>query len=232
MAEISSDQNETMVVFLMPKFMKTDPSRDPLVGIRLHLTDGSVHSFIQRDDTGDQKGWTGFDPTRLFVVPRIVIGSQNSKAVFISAEIVRVDFLNDSFQGKNFPGGFLDVLELSEEEFCQYAHFDQPALLSKREQRSPVGDLLVSFVRLHMRGVRPLFAMIQVPVKLPAESQSFMQFMLSKAVVRMRLRGGGIGVLNLANLAGYTVYSGLAPIPVDALLAEPTQAYAHETLES
>ena len=33
-----------------------------------------------------------------------------------------------------------------------------------------------------------------------------MQFLLSKAAVHMRLRGGGIGVVNLANLVGYPVY--------------------------
>ncbi|PYV62551.1 MAG: hypothetical protein DMG97_40125, partial [Acidobacteria bacterium] len=65
------------------------------------------------------------------------------------------------------------------------------------------------------------FVMIEIPVKLPAESQSFMQFMLSKGAIHMRLRGGGIGVLNLANLAGYTVYPGVAQIPADAWLAEP-----------
>ena len=93
--------------------------------------------------------------------------------------------------------------------------------MTKREQPTPIGDLLVSFVKLQMRGSRPLFVMIEIPVRLPAESQSFMQFMLSKAAVHMRLHGGGIGVLNLANLAAYTVYPGVAQIPADAWLAEP-----------
>ena len=78
-----------------------------------------------------------------------------------------------------------------------------------------------------MRGGRPLFVMVEIPVKLPAESQSFMQFMLSKASVHMRLRGGGIGVLNLANLAAYTVYPGVAQLPTDAWLAEPLPSTAH-----
>ena len=63
--------------------------------------------------------------------------------------------------------------------------------------------------------------MVEAPVKLPAESQSFMQFMLSKNSIHMRLRGGGTAILNLANLAGYTVYPGVAQIPGDSWLAEP-----------
>ena len=193
----------------------------PTLTIRFHLTDGSVHSFVQTDDAAARKLWEAVDPVRLFARPRIVIGSEHSKAVFVSAEIVRVDFLHDSFQCWEFPGGYSDIVELSEEEFRNHAHLDQPARMTKRAQPTPVGDLLVSFVKLQMRGGRPQFVMVEIPVKLPAESQSFMQFMLSKAAVHMRLRGGGIGVLNLANLAAYTVYPGVAQIPADSWLAEP-----------
>jgi hypothetical protein len=204
--------------------MKTNPSQSsskPVLTIRFHLTDGSVHSFVQPDDAMARKLWESVDPNRLFAHPRIVIGSEHSKAVFVSAEIIRVDFLHDSFQCWEFPGGYSDIVELSEEEFREHARLDQPALMTKREQPTPVGDLLVSFVQLQMKAGRPQFAMIEVPVKLPAESQSFMQFMLSKAAIHMRLRGGGIGVLNLANLVAYAVYPGVAQIPADAWLAEP-----------
>src|SRR5213594_931276 len=189
--------------------------------VRFHLTDGSVHSFAQTDDALARKIWDAVEPARLFTRPRIVIGSEHSKTVFVSAEVIRVDFLHHSFQCWEFPGGYSDIVELSEEEFRKHAHLDEPALMAKREQPTPAGDLLVSFVRLHMRGGRPLFVMVEVPVKLPAESQSFMQFMLSKGSVHMRLRGGGIGILNLANLVAYAVYPGVAQIPADAWLAEP-----------
>jgi len=169
----------------------------------------------------NEKLWDSIEPSRLFAHPRIVIGSEHSKSVFVSAEIIRADFLHSSFQCWKFPGGYSDIVELSEDEFRSHAHLDQPALMANREQPTPVGDLLVSFVKLQMRGGRPLFVMVEIPVKLPAESQSFMQFMLSKSAVHMRLRGGGIGVLNLANLAAYTVYPGVAQIPADSWLAEP-----------
>ena len=207
--------------------MKAKPpgsSSKSVLTLRFHLTDGSVYSFAQTDDAVARKLWDDVDPARLFARPRIVVGSEHSKAVFVSAEIIRVDFLHDSFQCWEFPGGYSDIVELSEEEFRKHAHLDEPALMVKREQGTPVGDLLVSFVKLQMRGARPLFVMIEVPVKLPAESQSFMQFMLSKAAVHMRLRGGGTGVVNLANLVAYTVYPGMAQIPADAWIAEPAQS--------
>jgi hypothetical protein len=189
--------------------------------IRFHLTDGSVHSFTQADAAINEKLWDSIEPSRLFAHQRIVIGSEHSKSVFVSSEIIRVDFHHHSFQCWKFPGGYSDVVELSEAEFRKHAHLDQRELMVKRDQPTPAGDFLVSFVELHMRGGRPLFVMVEVPVKLPVENQSFMQFMLSKAAIHMRQRGGGIGVLNLANLAAYTVYPGVAQIPADSWLAEP-----------
>ncbi len=204
--------------------MQTNPLASvskPFLTIRFHLTDGSVHSFVQPDDAVARKLWESVDPKRLFAHPRIIIGSEHSKAVFVSAEIIRVDFVQDAFQCWEFPGGYSDIVELSEEQFRGHARLDQPAKMTKREQTTPVGDLLVSFVQLQMRGSQPQFAMVEIPVKLPAESQSFMQFMLSKGSVHLRLRGGGIGVVNLANLVAYSVYPGVAQIPADAWLAEP-----------
>jgi len=207
------------------------PKPKSVLTVRFHLTDGSVHSFAQTDDALARKIWDAVEPARLFTRPRIVIGSEHSKTVFVSAEVIRVDFLHHSFQCWEFPGGYSDIVELSEDEFRKHAHLGQPALMPKRDLPTPAGDLLVSFVRLHMRGGHPLFVMVEAPVKLPAESQSFMQFMLSKAAVHMRLRGGGLGVLNLANLAAYSVYPGVAQIPADSWLAEPVSYSSHQDAE-
>ena len=211
--------------------MKTNPAREsqqPGLIIRFYLTDGSVESFIAKDKAAAQRIWDSVEPARLFARPRIVIGSEHSKTVFVCAETIRVDFIQHSFQCWQFPGGYSDIVELSEEEFRKHAHLDQRGLMAKRDQPIPVGDLLVSFLKLQMRGGCPLFVMVEVPVKLPAESQSFMQFLLSKGSVHMRLRGGGIGILNLANLAAYTVYPGVAQIPADSWLAEPGSNSSHQ----
>jgi hypothetical protein len=203
--------------------MTTNATNKPgaTLTIRVHLTDGSVQSFTQPDDAMARKIWRGIDPAKLFARRRLVIGSEHSKAVFVANEIIRVDFHHPAFQCWSFPKGYADIVELSEEDFRQYAHLDQPKQMVRREQATPTGDLLVSFIRLQMRGGRPQFAMVEVLVKRPAQSQSLLQFMLSKGAVHMRLCGGGIGVLNLANLAAYTVYPGVAQIPADSWLAEP-----------
>src|SRR6185369_16005357 len=101
---------------------------------------------------------------------------------------------------------------------------DHPEQMPERTQPTPVGDLLVSFLKLHMAGGEPLFLMVEASARLPIENHSFMQFLLSKGGFHMRLRGGGIGVVNLGNLLGYTVYPGVSQIPADSWLAEPVSA--------
>lgn len=194
---------------------------DKPLTIRVHLTDGSVHPFTQTDATISEKLWKTIEPARLFAQRRIVVGSEHSKSVFVTAEVNRVDFVHESFERWEFPRGYTDIVELSEEEFRQHARLDEPSQRIRRDRPNLVGDLLVSFIKLHLRGREPLFVMVEIFAKLPAENQGVMQFLLSKAGVHMRLRDGGLGVINLANLVGYTTYPGIAQIPADSWLAEP-----------
>jgi len=66
-----------------------------------------------------------------------------------------------------------------------------------------------------------VFLMNEMLVKLPADSQSYMQRFLSKGTLGIRLAGGGEGFLNLANLIGYSVYPGVAEVPADTWIANP-----------
>jgi hypothetical protein len=80
---------------------------------------------------------------------------------------------------------------------------------------------MVSFLHLRMKGGRHVYLMREALVKLPAESQSFMQRLLSKGTYGIRLREGGYGLLNLQNLIGYTVYPGVPELPADTWMAQP-----------
>jgi len=96
--------------------------------------------------------------------------------------------------------------------------------LEKRIQQRRVGDLLVSFLNLRMRGGSHVYLMNEILVKLPSDNQSYMQRLLSKGSLCVRQSRGGETVLNLANLIGYTVYPGVAEIPSDSWIAQPMAA--------
>jgi hypothetical protein len=200
---------------------KTPEPRSSAMLIRVYLTDGSIETFSQADETVVRTIWQNVDPVRLFSQQRLVIAGTHSKSVFVCAEIVRIDLVQQSCACWEFPHGYSDIVELSEASFRKHAHLDQPELMPKREQGTPVGDLLVSFLKLQFRNSPPIFLMSEFSVKLPAENQSFMRFLLSGTGFHMRLQGGGVGVVNLANLSGYTVYPGVAQVPSDSWRAEP-----------
>jgi hypothetical protein len=204
----------------MKAIARTEPPKPEFI-IRVHLTDGSLESFAVVDEAEARRIWEAIEPARLFAQPRLVLAGEHFKSVFVTSHVLRVDFVNEIYECWEFPNGYADVVELSESEFKKNARLDQPDLMAKRNQPIPVGDLLVSFLKLYMTGGRPLFLMTEFPVKLPAENQSFMRFLLSKGGFHVRLRAVGTGVVNLAHVAGFTAYPGLAQVPSDTWFAEP-----------
>jgi len=119
------------------------------------------------------------------------------------------------------PGTHADIVDLTEEEFRKHVPSNNCSRLQKRTQPRRVGDLLVSFLDLRMRGGHHVYLMNEILVKLPAESQSYMRRLLSKGALGIRLASGGHTILNLANLISYTVYPGVAEVPEDAWMAQP-----------
>jgi len=196
-------------------------SSRPALEIRFEFVDGSKETFIQPDAEVAEAIRQRTNLSNLFNQSRIVVADDYSKSVFICAQVNRVDLVFNGSGHHRIPPDYADLVELTETEFHQCVPLNDPTLLQKRDRVLHVGDLMMSFLHLRMMGGSHVYLMREALVKLPAESQSFMQFMLSKGSVHMRLRGGGIGVLNLANLVAYAVYPGVAQIPADAWLAEP-----------
>jgi hypothetical protein len=196
-------------------------SSRPALEIRFHFEDGSAETFIQRDTELANDIQQRAHSSNPFSQSRIVVADDYSKSVFVSAQINRIDLI---FNGPGFsriPVDYADLVELTETEFRQCVPLDDPALLQRRDRQLKVGDLMVSFLHLRLKGGCHVYLMREALVKLPAESQSFMQRLLSKATYGIRLREGGYGLLNLQNLIGYTVYPGVPELPADTWLAEP-----------
>ncbi len=193
----------------------------PALEIRFHLVDGSKQTFIQPKAEAAEFIRQRADSSNLFTQSRIVLADDYSKSVFVGAQINRVDLV---FNGPGFsriPVDYADLVELTETEFHQCVPTNDPALLQRRDRHLKVGDLMVSFLHLRMMGGNDVYLMREALVKLPAESQSFMQRLLSKGTYGIRLREGGYGLLNLQNLIGYTVYPGVPELPSDTWMAQP-----------
>lgn len=194
------------------------------VPLRIYLSDGSVESFMQPDREKARQIWMNTEPARFFAQPRLVLAGTYSKSVFVCSEIVRLDFLDPDCACWKFPEDCYDIVELSASDFANRAHLGQPELMPKRERPAHVGDLVLSFVKLYFRNRPPIYVVFELSVKLRADSMAYMRFLLSKTGFQMRLGGhSGVSLVNLAHLAGYAAYPGVAQIPADAWPAEPLE---------
>ncbi len=191
----------------------------PPLEIRFQFVDGSVANFFQRDSEIAENMWSRVNAAHLFTGTRIVVADDYSKSVFLSAQVNRIDFVFDGSDFSQIPEDHADLVELSEEEFYTHVPLQNPSRLERREQPRHIGDLLVSFLHLRMRGGSHIYLMNETLIKLPVDNHSFMQRLLSGGSYSIRLQRGGQGFLNLSNLVGYTVYPGVPEIPSDSWMA-------------
>jgi hypothetical protein len=203
----------------MKNNFSTNEDEAPLT-IRIYLADGTTESFVQHDESQARKICEKLDYQRLFAQPRLIIAGEHFKSVFVTSHVVRVDVQHKSLDRWEFPAGYADVVSLSEEEFRAHAHLDEPEKMMRREDCTPVGDLLVSFLDLRMAGGAHFYLMTEFPVKLSVDNQFFVRFLLSKVSIPARLTCGGVAVINLANLISYNVFPGVAEVPADTWIAE------------
>jgi len=211
-----------METLLRTKPMTEDNKPAPLE-ICFQFVDGSEEKFVQPVPEIAENIWRQLNAAHLFTRSRIVIADDYSKSVFVSSQINRIDFVFEGSDFSRIPKDHADLVELSEEDFRAHVPLKDPARLERRVQPRRVGDLLVSFLHLRMRGGSHAYLMNETLVKLPVDNQSFMQRLLSGGSYSIRLQSGGQGFLNLSNLLGYTVYPGVPEIPGDAWIAVPSE---------
>src|SRR5438445_8022785 len=197
----------------------SEHSEAPPLEIRFQFVDGSKANFFQRGLEIAESIWSRINVAHLFTRPRIVIADDYSKSVFVCSQINRIDFVFEGSDFSQLPNDHADLVELSEQEFRARVPLEEPARLERRVQPRHVGDLLVSFLHLRMRGGSHIYLMNETLIKLPVDNHSFMQRLLSGGCYSIRLQGGGQGFVNLSNLLGYTVYPGVPEIPSDSWIA-------------
>jgi hypothetical protein len=184
--------------------------------IRIHIQGGPVEGFFQNDPATATRILEGLHPAKLFTTNKITIAGEYSLTAFNPSRITRIDFLKEDFALWEFPTGIMDVVELSEEEFRQRTHLNDPAHQERREDPKPPGEFAVLFLDAEMAGGERIFLAVEVMSPLPAERLQRLHLCLSSPALHFRLRQGGAAVLNLANLVRFTILPGPDRAPADA----------------
>ena len=120
-----------------------------------------------------------------------------------------------SFSG-NIPSDILDVVELSEDEFRERSHLNDPARLERRRSPKQTGEFAPVFAEVEMTGGTRIFLAARIKVGLPTERLQRLRTLFSAAAVDFRMRQGGTAILNLKNLVRFTLNPGPDVTPIDA----------------
>ncbi|HUA68635.1 MAG TPA: hypothetical protein VMA13_08810 [Candidatus Saccharimonadales bacterium] len=184
--------------------------------IRIQGANGSVKTFVQEEQSMVSRIIDGLHPARLFTTGKITIAGDYSLTAFVASKISRIDFISEEFACWEFPPEVSDLVELSEDEFHQRLRQNGSAQMEKREKPQTPGDFAMRFLHVEMLGGQQIFLAIEFVVELPADRLNKIHFLLSAPALHFRLRRGGVGVLNLANMVRFTTYPGPDRTPADA----------------
>src|SRR5208337_4248678 len=103
--------------------------------IRIHTQGGSVETFVQDDPALAARILKGLQSTKAVTGDLITIAGDYSLTTFVASRVNRVDLIAEDLPHWKHPADILDVVELSEEEFRERSHVNDPVRLERR--RSP-----------------------------------------------------------------------------------------------
>jgi hypothetical protein len=191
--------------------------------IRIHTQEGSVETFFQDDRALVARILREVQPVKVFAGSTITIAGEYSLTTFVTARVSRIDFLTSDRPPWKHAADVLEVYELSEDEFREQSHLNDPARLERRRTPKRTGDAAICFVELEMTGRNRIFLTTKVKVPLEAERLHRLHLLFSAPAVHFRLRQGGHAILNLKNLVRTTFNPGPDVTPIDAWPAHHQQ---------
>jgi hypothetical protein len=184
--------------------------------ILIHTQGGSTETFFQDNPALALRILKEIQSTRSFTGDFITIAGDYSLTTFIAARVNRVDFIAEDAPPWKHPADILDVVELSEDEFRERTHLNDPARLERRRSPKRAGEFAVSFAEAEMTGGNRVFLAAEIKVPFEAERLQRLRTLFSAPAVHFRLAQGGISILNLKNLVRVTFNPGPDVTPIDA----------------
>ena len=184
--------------------------------ILIHTQGGSTETFFQDDPALATRIFKRIQSTKGFTGDIITIAGDYSLTTFIASRVNRVDFIAQDLPPWKHPADILDVVELSEDEFQERSHLNDPARLERRRSPKRTGEFAVGFVEVEITGGNRVFLAAEIKVPFEAERLQRLRILFSAPAVHFRMPQGGISILNLKNLVRFTVYPGPDVTPLGA----------------
>jgi hypothetical protein len=174
--------------------------------IRIYPVDGSVQSIPQNDPCLVDLILKDLHPNTLFSQDRATIVYDKAEVTLVLPLITRIDLVTDRLSVWDFPFVLGAPVELTEAEFGN-------GLLSLEGWERPRStNATPVFLDLEMVDGQRVFLEMEIVAGLSMAHLSRIHSLLKEPRLIFGLRSGGIGILNLRNLARFSLH----PEPEDA----------------
>ncbi len=158
----------------------------------------------------------GIQPAKVFTGNTITIAGDYSLTAFVASRVNRVDLIAEDLPLWEYPADILDVVELSEDDFREQSHVNDPARLERRRSPKRAGEFTVVLIEVEMIGGDQIFLAAEIQVALEAERLQRLHMLFSTPAIHFRLLRGGTSILNLKNLVRFTFNPGPDVTPMNA----------------
>ena len=109
--------------------------------ILIHTQGGSVETFFQDNPDLAARILKEIQSTRVFTGDTITIAGDYSLTTFVASRVNRVDLIAEEISLVwKYPADILDVVELSEDEFRERSHLNDPERLERRRSSKQTGE--------------------------------------------------------------------------------------------
>ena len=125
--------------------------------IRIYTTSGSVDSFFQDSPAQIAGILKSIQSTMVFASQIITIAGDYSLTTLVPAQIDRIDFISEDIPPWKRPPDVLDVVEMSEDEYRERSHLNDPSQLERRNIPKQTGESTVVFVEVETTGGNRIF---------------------------------------------------------------------------
>lgn len=175
-----------------------------------------MEKFFQDDPALVARLLEALHATRVFSSDVIMIAGDYSLTAFVTSRVTRIDIHSHDLVSWKYPPDIVAVVEMSEDEFRERNHLNDPARLEPRRTPKHSGESALVFVDVEMAGGTRVFLATKIKVGLPAERLQRLRTLFSAPAVHFRMREGGSAILNLRNLVRFTLIPGPDVTPIDA----------------
>lgn len=186
-----------------------------LLEIRIQLVDGSTNRFLQSDPGKVRAIAESIQPHKLFDSPYLPLDATEGVIVFLTSQIVRMDFVFDTEMDWKFSKQDLEFRELTPEEFNSRYQPEADPALSRLQERKP-GEPFHGFAHLNMAYGDDLYFEVTATVLPKLDQRMMMTTLLGGATIFFPRAGGGYSFLNLARVNRIDILPGQPDIAPNA----------------